>query len=120
MTQATIYHNPRCSKSRMALALLEERGVTVNIVKYLEGVLTADQVLQLCDQLAVEPIEMMRLKESAFKELGLSSQDQKPREVWAEIIAENPILLERPIVVVGNQAAIGRPTENILPLIEQD
>lgn len=118
MSQATIYHNPRCSKSRQTLALLEAREVEIHIIKYLDEAPSADEIIALCDMLAAEPTDIMRHKESRFAELGLALDDDRSREDWASIIADNPILLERPIVVIGNRAAVGRPPENVLALLD--
>jgi arsenate reductase len=117
MTRATVYHNPRCSKSRQTLALLEERGVEVEVIRYLEqppSAATLDRLLTLLDR---EPLALIRAKEARFGELGLSAADERPRAEWLGILAENPVLIERPIVVVGERAALGRPPEAVLALL---
>ncbi len=112
----TIYHNPRCSKSRQTLALLEDRGVAPQVVHYLEtppDVATLERLLGL---LGLGARDLMRRKEAPYKELGLA----EPRLAEAELIramVENPILIERPIVIAGERAAIGRPPEAVLDIL---
>lgn len=116
MSQYTIYHNPRCSKSRQTLQLLEDANLDIEIVEYLKNPLNKAQLLELASLLKVEPIAMMRTKESEFKELGLTKNSSE-----AELIAgmaNAPKLMERPIVVCGDNACIGRPPENVLSLIK--
>lgn len=112
-----IYHNPRCSKSRAAVALLEENGVAYQEVLYLEASLSACEVEGLGRVLGADPLEFMRTGEKVFKELGLSRNDVRQPDEWFQIMAENPILIERPIVLKGDQARIGRPTERILEVL---
>ena len=112
----TIYHNPRCSKSRQTLALLEEKGVTPDIVLYLENPPTKETLKALAAKLGASSArEMMRVKEAPYTELSLADVDAEDALIGA--IAENPILLERPIVVNGDKAAIGRPPENVLEIL---
>lgn len=113
--RVVIYHNPRCSKSRQTLELLEERGITAEVVLYLETPPSQKQVLALIRKLALEPHAVLRRGEQAYKDLGLGP-DSTPTEV-ARAISEHPILLERPIVVVGDRARIGRPPESVLALL---
>lgn len=108
------YHNPRCSKSRQALALLEERNVDFEIRYYLKDGIDADDVVELSKKLDLHPSEFVRKGESAYKDLGT---DEFSIEEWSDIIENNPILLERPIFVVGEKAIIGRPSENVLKLL---
>jgi arsenate reductase len=112
-----LLHNPRCSKSRGALQLLEERGIPVEVVDYLSGVLTPDEILGICGKLGCSPRDVLRTKEARFQELGLSPKDERPDEAWAQILADHPILLERPIAVAGDKAAIGRPPERVLDVL---
>ncbi len=112
----TIYHNPRCSKSRAALALLEEKGVATDIVEYLKTPPSVDELRSLINMLGISVRDVMRKGEAVYKELSLGDPD-KSDDVLIQAIVDNPILLERPIVVSGGKAAIGRPTENILKLI---
>ena len=110
----TIYHNPRCSKSRQTLALIEQANVAVDIVEYLKTPLTEVQIKALLTLLSIPAIEMMRTKETEFKEQGLKGADEAT--LIAAMVA-TPKLIERPIVVGNNQAVIGRPPENVLTLL---
>ena len=116
MRKARIYHNPQCSKSRQTLALLQDRGVDIEIVKYLDTPPSAADVEALIDLLGIEPHDLVRTGEAAYGESGLS-KDSSAREV-AAAIARSPRLLQRPVVVVNNRAAIGRPPESVLKLFE--
>ncbi len=113
--RVTIYHNPRCQKSRQTLALLEERGIEPEIVLYLDTPPSQAQVLDLMEKLGGDPHRLLRTKEAPYAELGLGPKSTA-REV-ARAVSEHPILLERPIVVVGKKAALGRPPENVLALL---
>ncbi|UCE02626.1 MAG: arsenate reductase (glutaredoxin) [Candidatus Latescibacterota bacterium] len=117
MAKARIYHNPRCTKSRQTLALLNDRNVDVEIVEYLKAPPSISQLDSLCKALGVEPLEMMRTKEARFRELGLAKGDRRPRREWLRIMHDNPILIERPIVIHGKKAALGRPPENVLEIL---
>ena len=113
----TIYHNPRCSKSRQTLALLEEKGITPTIVKYLDETPSAEQIQTLLDQLGYSSArEMMRTKEALYKELALGGADITEQQL-IEAMAANPKLIERPIVVNGDRAAMGRPPEQVLDIL---
>jgi arsenate reductase len=113
--KVVIYHNPRCSKSRETLALLRARGIEPEIVEYLQNPPDKEEVKQLIEKLAILPHDLLRTKEAPYKELGLSLNSTA--DEVAEAIAEHPILLERPVVVRGDKAAIGRPPENVLPVL---
>ena len=112
----TIYHNPRCSKSRATLALLEEHGVSPDVVLYLENPPTTDEIALLTKKLGVGIREIMRSGEAVYKELGAGNPALEDGEL-TQMVADNPILLERPIVVNGDRAAVGRPPENVLEII---
>ena len=116
MSKPTIYHNPRCSKSRQTLALLEEKGLTPNIIEYLERTPSQEELGKLVDQLGVEAHDVLRSKEDAYGEAGLSATSSQ-EEIFSAIV-QYPILLERPIVVFHDKAVIGRPPENVLALFE--
>ena len=116
MADATIFHNPRCSKSRQTLALLEENGVTPDIVLYLESPPTAAGLTGLLTKLGLTPRELMRKGEDVYKEKCLADKGLSDTELVAAMAA-HPILIERPIVVVGDRAALGRPPENVLELL---
>ncbi|PHR57469.1 MAG: arsenate reductase (glutaredoxin) [Robiginitomaculum sp.] len=110
-----IYHNPRCSKSRQTLALLEENGHAPEIVLYLTDTLTVADLKTLLSQLGMASArEIMRTGEGVYKELGLKTEDDEA--VLLRALVENPKLIERPIVVNGGKAAIGRPPESVLAL----
>lgn len=112
----TIYHNPRCSKSRQTLALLEENGVTPEIVLYLDNPPSASSLKALVQKLGVSSArDMMRVKEAPYIELSL--KDISAEDALITAMAENPILIERPIVVNGDKAAIGRPPESVLEIL---
>lgn len=111
----TIYHNNRCSKSRQTLALLEEQGITPEIVAYLETPPSVDTIKTLLAQLGyASPREMMRTKEDLYKELQLA---QATDEQLIQAMAEHPKLIERPIVVANGKAAMGRPPESVLAIL---
>ncbi|MES0823791.1 arsenate reductase (glutaredoxin) [Ruegeria sp. SCP11] len=109
------WHNPRCSKSRAGLALLEENGAQIEVRKYLEDAPSADDLRAVLGKLGIEPIDMMRTGEKRFKELGLNKTS--PADELINAMAENPILIERPLAIAGDKAAIGRPPENLLTLL---
>lgn len=117
MAMTRIYHNPRCSKSRDALKLLQDRGHEVEIVKYLETPPTAKDLKQLVKLLGVKPSELIRTGEKLFRELGLHEASLSASE-WIEVLVENPRLIERPIVVHNGKAAIGRPLDNIQAILD--
>lgn len=112
----TIYHNPRCSKSREALGLLLEKGVEPEIVEYLKTPPDAQTLGKLLDMLGIEPRALMRKKEKEYKELGLDDPDLS-REALIAAMVEHPKLIERPIVVKGKKAALGRPPEDVLRVL---
>jgi len=110
-----IYHNPRCSKSRQTLALLEEKNIQPQIIKYLETPPSVDELKTLMTQLGVSEVrDMMRTKEDVYKELELKSADN---ETLFKAMAENPKLIERPIVVANGKAKHGRPPEQVLDIL---
>ena len=114
MADFTIYHNPRCSKSRQTLALLREKGVEPEVVEYLKEPPSLETLQEIQGKLGKEPLEWIRNGEKVFKELGLSKKDGRPVDEWLQLMADNPILIERPIVVSGGKAVLGRPPENVL------
>jgi len=112
----TIYHNPRCSKSREALALIEARGITPTIVRYLETPPTAKELRGLLDTLGLKPRDLLRTKEAEYKALGLGDAGRSDAAIL-DAIASHPVLLERPIVVNGRRAVIARPPERALEVL---
>ena len=116
MTQsATIFHNPRCSKSRKTLALLDERGSETRIVEYITTPLTGEQITDILTKLGMEAHGLLRTKEDAYQQCRLS-KDSTHEEI-VDAICAHPILMERPIGSVAERAAIGRPPENILEIL---
>lgn len=117
MAKLNMWHNPRCRKSRETLALLEQRGADVEIRKYLETPPDAEELGRVLDLLEMEPRQLMRRKEAPYKELNLAAGHHSRQELIAAMVA-NPILIERPVVISGNRAALGRPPENVLKLLD--
>ena len=111
-----IYHNPRCSKSRQTLALLRERGLEPRIVPYLDTPPSETRLSEILDMLGVSPRELMREKEAPYRELGLADPALTRTDLIAAMAA-HPILIERPVVVAGARAAIGRPPEAMLEIL---
>lgn len=112
-----LYHNPRCSKSRETLALLTDKGVELEIVEYLQTAPSVPELQAICESLGKQPLEIMRTGEARFKELGLSKRDQRADSEWLQLMHDNPILIERPILVSEGKAAIGRPPEAVLDIL---
>jgi arsenate reductase (glutaredoxin) len=112
----TIWHNPRCSKSRQTLELLQKKGVTPTIREYLQQPPSKAEVEALIDMVGGDPAELVRDGEAEFKALGKKKAEMSRIDI-AKAIAAHPILLQRPIVVSGKRAAIGRPPEAVLPLL---
>ncbi len=113
--KVTIYHNPRCSKSRETLALLREHGTEPEIIEYLKTPPSREALEQLLGMLNLEPRELMRKKENEYKELGLSD-DSLAKDALIQAMLDHPKLMERPIVVRDGKAAIGRPPQSVLEL----
>ncbi len=111
-----IYHNPRCSKSRQTLQLLEARGIEPEVVKYLENPPSAEELARILDLLGMEPRELMRRKEKEYRELGLDDP-ALTREQLIEAMVQHPRLIERPIVLANGKAALGRPPERVLDIL---
>ena len=112
----TIYHNPRCGKSRATLKILEERGIRPTIIEYLKTPPDAKTIDGFLKKLGMEPRDLMRLGEAADKELGLK-EGGKDRTALIAAMVETPILIERPIVVNGDMVALGRPPENVIGIL---
>jgi arsenate reductase len=111
-----IYHNPRCSKSRQTLQLLEERKLKAEVIEYLQQPPGKEELEQLLTMLGLEPRQLMRTKEPEYKELGLDD-DSLSRGQLIEAMVAHPILIERPIVVHNGKAALGRPPEKVLDIL---
>lgn len=115
-TELTIYHNPKCSKSRETLALLKDRGIAPRIVEYLTTPPTAAELEAIVAKLGIQPEALVRKGEYVYKAkyAGKTLTDAE----WIAAMVKDPILIERPIVVRGAKAAIGRPAENVLALLQ--
>jgi len=111
-----IYHNPRCSKSRQTLQLIEEKGVTPVVVEYLKRPPTTSELKEITQLLGISPRELLRPKEAEYIAQGLDNPALDDDTI-IEIMVNHPKLIERPIVVDGSRAVIGRPPENVLELI---
>ena len=111
----SIYHNNRCSKSRDSLALLTQQNIEIKVIDYLNNPPTEKQIKTLLKKLKMKPLELLRKSENLYKdnykEINLSDDE------WIELMAKNPILIERPIIVNGNKAVIGRPPEKVLEIL---
>lgn len=117
MTDIRIYHNPRCSKSRETLTLLQEQGIAPKITEYLKEAPSAAELKDLLGKLGMEARGLMRKGEDIYKELNLDNPSLSENEL-IQAMVEHPILMERPVVVVGNQARIGRPPHTVLEMIK--
>lgn len=115
MSEVTIYHNPRCTKSRATLALLEARGVKPKVVEYLQDPPSVGELRTIVRKLGITPEQLVRRGEEVFKKKYASKKLTDAQ--WLEAMAQDPVLIERPIVVRGEKAAIGRPPENVEKLL---
>jgi len=111
-----IWHNPRCSKSREALKLLQEEGIEPKVYKYLDESPSKEEIKEILKMLGLKPREIMRTKEAIYKELGL--KDVEDDEKLIEAMVEHPRLIERPIVIKDGKATIGRPPQKVIELIK--
>ncbi len=111
-----IYHNPRCSKSRQTLALLEDRNVELEIIDYLKTPPLADELKSIIKKLGVSARDIVRKNEDAYKDNNLGDTSKSDDDIIAAMVA-SPKLIERPIVVAGEKAAIGRPPESVLDIL---
>ncbi len=110
-----IWHNPRCSKSRQTLEILNKKGVSAEVVKYLETNPSANEISEVLKKLGISARELMRTKEDIYKTLNLKDEENETKLI--EAMASHPKLIERPIVIVGEKAVLGRPPEKVLELI---
>ena len=111
-----IYHNPRCSKSRQALSLLHEKNIDTNIVEYLKTPPTVSELKDILLKLGYKPRQLLRKNEQIYKDLDLGS-DGKTDDDLVNAMVDNPILIERPVIISGDQVTIGRPPESILDIL---
>jgi arsenate reductase len=118
MKPITIYHNPRCSKSRAACELIAAHGIEAEVIDYLATPPSREELLVLLDKLGMEAEDIVRRSEAVFKEsyAGREMSDEQ----WLDALIAHPILIERPIVVRGDKAVIGRPTEKVIALLDAD
>jgi arsenate reductase len=114
-TMITIWHNPKCSKSREALSILEQKGVKSEVFKYLDTPPSRDEIVSVLQKLGISARALMRTKENLYKELGLAQVSDEAKLIDA--LAEYPKLIERPIVIEGNRAVIGRPVEKVIEFL---
>ena len=112
----TIYHNPKCSKSRQTLELLKENGITPTVIEYLKTPPTADTLKAILDQLGMAPRDLMRKKEAVYAELKLDNPSLSDDDL-IDAMKKHPILIERPIVLSNGKAALGRPPEQVLDIL---
>ena len=112
--KTTIYHNPRCSKSREALQLLHENNEEVEVVEYLKDAPTASTLKKLIKQLGIKPLQLIRKNEEVFKPYKTATLTD---EQYIDLMVQNPVLIERPIVIKGNKAIIGRPPQLIIDIL---
>jgi arsenate reductase len=115
----TIFHNPQCSKSRGALGILKERGVDHAIVEYLKAPPDRATLARILALLGGPPGALVR-RDSRYKELGLGEADHASREQVVDLLVKHPELMERPVVIAGDRAVIGRPPERVLDLLDDD
>ncbi|MGE4259958.1 arsenate reductase (glutaredoxin) [Shewanella fodinae] len=116
MPNVTLFHNPRCSKSREALALLENTGCHIDIVEYLKTPPDSNTIKTLLALLQLSPRELMRTKEAEYKELGLDNHELTDEQLIAAM-TQTPKLIERPIAIANGKAVIGRPPEQVLSIL---
>ena len=115
MREITLWHNPRCSKSRDAFKYVEEKALEMNVRKYLEETPSKEEIESLLVKLGCGARELMRTKESIYKELDLTHEDSEEKLI--EAMVAHPKLIERPIVIKGDRAVIGRPFERVIALL---
>ncbi|QPJ61345.1 MAG: arsenate reductase (glutaredoxin) [Candidatus Nitronauta litoralis] len=112
----TIYHNPKCSKSRQTLELLGDQNITPTIIEYLKEPPSAEKLKEILGQLGLAPRDLMRKKEDEYKELGLDNPSLSEDELISMMV-QHPKLIERPIVIANGKAALGRPPEQVLDIL---
>jgi len=112
----TIYHNPKCSKSRQTLELLSAKGITPTIIEYIKNPPTVEKLKEILSQLGIAPRDLMRKKEDIYKELELGILSLSDKDL-IDLMVEHPILIERPIVIANGKAVLGRPPEQVLDIL---
>ncbi|MDH5711003.1 MAG: arsenate reductase (glutaredoxin) [Gammaproteobacteria bacterium] len=116
MSSTRIYLNPNCSKCRLSMQLLDDKGITPEVTEYLNDPPSVDELKEILDLLSLEPHELMRKHEPPYKELNLDDQNLS-RDALIQAMVDNPILIERPIIIHNGKATIGRPPEKILDIL---
>ena len=116
MQEIQIWHNPKCSKSRAAMELLENKNIDASVVKYLEQTPTKEQLIDVLKKLNMKASQLLRTGEDIYKNLNL--KDENDEEKIIEAMVQNPILIERPIIIKGKSAVIARPIENLEELLK--
>ena len=114
MSSYEIWHNPRCSKSRQALALLEEKGVEVEVIKYMDTLKSVEEIKEVLQKLNISARELMRTTEDDYKSLNLKNENDEEKLI--EAMSTHPKLIQRAIVIKGDKAVLGRPPEKVLEL----
>ena len=112
----TIYHNPKCSKSRQTLELLSAKGITPTIIEYIKNPPTVEKLKEILSQLGIAPRDLMRKKEDTYTELELENSSLSDKDL-IDFMIEHPILIERPIVIANGKVALGRPPEQVLDIL---
>ncbi|MBY5162326.1 arsenate reductase (glutaredoxin) [Salsipaludibacter albus] len=112
-----IWHNPRCSKSRETLGILTDAGVDPTVRRYLDDPPDAEELARVLDLLGLAPWDVTRFGEQVAKDLGLKDRPREDPAAWIDLLVANPRLIERPIVVDGDRAVVGRPPENVHTLL---
>ena len=112
----TIYHNPKCSKSRQTLELLSAKGITPTIIEYIKNPPTVEKLKEILSQLGIAPRDLMRKKEDIYKKLELGILSLSDKDL-IDLMIEHPILIERPIVIANGKAVLGRPPEQVLDIL---
>ena len=116
MSSTRIYLNPNCTKCRLSMQLLDDKGITPDVTEYLNDPPSVDELKEILDLLSLEPRELMRKHEAPYKELNLDDESLS-RDALIQAMVDNPILIERPIVIHNGKATIGRPPEKILDIL---
>ena len=118
MADVTIFHNQACSKSRGALEILEERGVSYDVIKYLDTPPDRATLERILDAIPDEPAALVRTDDDKFKKLGIAKADVTTREQVIDVLLAHPEVMQRPVVFVGDRAVIARPSEKVLDLLD--
>lgn len=113
----SMFHNPKCSKSRETLKLLNEEGIEPDIILYLTAPPSQKELSEILKKLKMKPRDLIRFKEPIAEKLKIKPSDNRPDTEWLKLMVENPILIERPIVITSEKAVIGRPPEKVLDLV---